>query len=130
MDNYLRFVVNARDRNSGRRQGLFHAAALLERAGTFDTYQTAEYYDIRQWFIDNLKRPSRFAVSARANAKAVALSWFRSNSERHIAKMRDLQRLLEAHGVAVEVLRTRRPGYVLYADDFQIVAYPFAETST
>jgi hypothetical protein len=42
--------------------------------------------------------------------------------------MREYQRVLERHGVAVQMLRTKRAGYVLYRDAHQVVAYPFACT--
>ena len=42
--------------------------------------------------------------------------------------MREYQRLLEAYGQNVVILRTKRPGYVVFEDQYQIVAYPFADT--
>jgi hypothetical protein len=42
--------------------------------------------------------------------------------------MRDFQRLLAAYGTAVEVIKTRRPGCVVYEDEFQIADYPFSDT--
>ncbi len=32
--------------------------------------------------------------------------------------------------VKVEVIRTERPGYIVYEDEFQVTAEPFAETHT
>lgn len=93
-------------------------------------HELAEYHDLRQWFVDNLARPTRFSTSKRPNAQARALSWFKPAGTAHIARMRDLQRLVEGCGVPVTVLRTDRPGYVCYEDDWQIVAYPFADTPT
>lgn len=34
--------------------------------------------------------------------------------------------LLGDYGVFVQVLKTSRPGYVVYEDEFQIVAEPFS----
>jgi hypothetical protein len=31
---------------------------------------------------------------------------------------------------AVKVIKTHRPGYVVYEDEFQIAAYPFSDTPT
>ena len=44
--------------------------------------------------------------------------------------MREFCLLLEEEGVPVEILRTRRPGYILYEDEHQVAAYPFADTPT
>ena len=42
--------------------------------------------------------------------------------------MRECQRILEAHGIVVEMLVTQRPGYIVYEDAYQVAAYPFADT--
>ena len=60
----------------------------------------------------------------------MALSWFRDTAHEHIGKMRDFALILERHGIAVRMIRTDRPGYVLYEDDYQVAAYPFADTPT
>jgi len=42
--------------------------------------------------------------------------------------MREIIRLLESHGISVRMIKTDRPGYVVYEDDHQIVAEPFADS--
>ena len=44
--------------------------------------------------------------------------------------MRVLVQILVAHGIVVEVLRTERPGYIVYEDAYQVAAEPFKETIT
>ena len=44
--------------------------------------------------------------------------------------MRELCRLLNEHGVTTEMLRSERPGYIVFEDEFQIAAEPFFETKT
>lgn len=127
---HIRFVVSQLDPNSGRRQGLFQAAASLEDRGALAAHELDDYRGVVDWFRDNLEKPDRFAISSRPHAKGQALSWFKADSLIHIAKMRDLQRILEAHDVSVDVLRTERPGYVIYEDEHQVAAYPFADTPT
>ena len=46
----------------------------------------------------------------------------------HIRRMREYQQTLETYGLTVEMLRTERPGYIVYEDEHQVVAYPFADT--
>ena len=43
-------------------------------------------------------------------------------------RLRRIAGLLGSVGVPVQELRTTRPGYILYEDDFQIVALPFRDT--
>ena len=80
------------------------------------------------WFKARLLVPTRFSVSSKPHSKAQALSWFRDTAVEHIDRMRDYQRILEAYGLQVQMLRTRRPGYVVFEDEYQVVAYPFADT--
>jgi hypothetical protein len=39
--------------------------------------------------------------------------------------MRELVALLEHKSLAVEELRTERPGYLVYEDEYQVAAMPF-----
>jgi len=127
---YLRFVVADRDPDSGRRTGLFQALDGLRRRGVLDPVSDGEYEVVRQWFNAHLARPERLSPSRRHHGKPQAISWFKSAAAAHIGKMREFEQLLERHGIAVEVIRTERPGYILYEDEFQVAAYPFADTPT
>ena len=42
--------------------------------------------------------------------------------------MRECQRIIEAHGIVVEMLVTEQPDKIVYEDAYQVVAYPFADT--
>jgi hypothetical protein len=42
--------------------------------------------------------------------------------------MREIMVLLGHNDVHVRMIKTTRPGYVLYEDEFQIVAVPFADS--
>jgi hypothetical protein len=44
--------------------------------------------------------------------------------------MYELRRVLEDYGRIVHVVREDRIGYVVYEDDVQVIAEPFAETRT
>ncbi|HTV69742.1 MAG TPA: hypothetical protein VMF90_14505 [Rhizobiaceae bacterium] len=58
------------------------------------------------------------------------MSWFKPTAQEHIEKAFELTTILQQHGYIVEVLRTSRPGYVVYEDAHQIVAEPFFDTPT
>ena len=125
---FLRFVLDGLDQGSGRRQGLFQAAAELEEAGRLDPFEEVRLGELRSWFDENLEKPSSFSRSRRDHAANVALSWFRSTATAHVARMYELAHLLESNGLRVEVQRTRRPGYVVYEDAHQVTAEPYKET--
>lgn len=127
---FLRFVVDEIDPDSGRRRGIIHAAARLRDGPAVTATDRSRLRTLADWFNDHLERPERFNASARAHAKATALSWFKDSAADHLARAWEFVELLSAYGVGVEVLRTKRPGYVAYEDAHQITAHPFADTPT
>jgi hypothetical protein len=127
---FIRFVALNIDRSSGRRQGIFQAAEALRKSGTLSDADHKQLDDIGTWFDARLKKPVRLAVSPRPHSKAQAISWFKDTAHEHIAQMREMQHLLERYGITVEMIKTNRVGYILYEDEFQVAAYPFAETKT
>jgi len=48
----------------------------------------------------------------------------------HLEKIRELAELLDRYDVGIEIVRSERPGYVIYEDDAQIIAEPFRDTPT
>ena len=125
---YVRFVIPCKDENSGRRQGLFQAISDLEHEGVLLPHEQTVYDEIYEWFRKHLKKPRKLARSSKSQAKKVALSWFKDSASEHIKKMHALAQILHAHGVPVEVIRTERPGYVVYEDQYQVTAEPFNDT--
>lgn len=127
---FIRFVIHKRDPDSGRRQGLFQALSDLEDDGILVGNEQDRYREIYDWFRKYLRKPRSFTRSSKPHAKKVALSWFKDTAIQHIDRMRELEQILEVHDVAVDVLHTERPGYVVYEDDFQVAAEPFVDTPT
>ena len=125
---FIRFVIGKLDADSGRLQGLFQAGDELLGSGRMAQDDAEALRATYGWFKANLAVPTRFSVSARPHAKAQAISWFRDTAAEHIKQMRGYQRLLESYGLKVEMLRTTRPGYIVFEDHHQLVAYPFADT--
>lgn len=125
---YLRFVVAERDPDSQQPRGVFQALYRLHRAGELAAHEAAWFAEAEAWFNQHLKRPSRLAGSSRPNAPDRAISWIKASAIEHVSRMRSLAALLEHKGIPVDELRTARPGYVVYEDDYQVATIPFAET--
>ncbi len=125
---FLRFVIANKDPDSARRQGLFQTMATLRDSGALTIDEEASYKQIYEWFTKNLKKPTSFTRSSKPHAKKVALSWFKTGATEHVSRMREVVAILYAHGVDVTELKTSRPGYVVYEDQDQVAAEPFAET--
>jgi hypothetical protein len=127
---FIRFVIKHLDADSGRRQGLFQAAKKLKASADLTASDGKHLEALSSWFNRHLEAPTRLSLSSRPHRKAQAISWFKGSATVHISKMREFQTVLERNGIAVEILTTTRPGYIVYEDRFQVAAYPFADTPT
>lgn len=125
---YVRFVVPDIDTDSQAELGVFNAVWNLRDGGQLDVHEEDEHDRIRKWFNENLEIPTRFTASKPPfhRKKYKAISWFKDSAHEHIARVRSLVMILKNHGVPVRMLRTDRVGYVVYEDEYQIVAEPFA----
>ncbi|HKW16654.1 MAG TPA: hypothetical protein VJO35_04020 [Terriglobales bacterium] len=126
---YLRFVVSEIDEDSERALGVFHALGDLRDAGKLYSHEEEQHDTVRWWFSANLERPTRFTAAKApfCRKKHRALCWFKDTAIIHIAQIRELVWMLESHSVYVRTLKAKRVGYVVYEDEYQIVAEPFAE---
>jgi len=124
---YLRFVVTERDSTSQEPRGVFQAIYRLRRAGELAVHEEAWFAETEDWFSRHLERPVRLTETRRPNAPDRAISWLKASAVDHVSRMRDLVALLEHKGIVVEELRTLRPGYVVYEDEFQVATIPFAD---
>ena len=55
------------------------------------------------------------------------MCWFKPTATEHIAKVREISCILQQNGVYVRLIKAQRPGYVIYEDEYQVVAEPFAD---
>jgi hypothetical protein len=127
---YVRFVTHAIDESSGKRRGVFQAVADLVDANELSEHELEELQSIRKWFNQYLEAPDRFSRSQKSNAAPKAISWYKNSANEHISQMYAMCRILNEHGVRTEMITSARPGYVVFEDEHQIAAVPFAETNT
>ncbi len=130
MPTYIRFVVSDVHRNSAKELGVFHAVLLLREEGKLYAHEEELHDSTRDWFNEHLEKPTRFTASKPPYVRKPnkAISWFKDNATAHISHIRDLVGILENHGITVQMLKTDRVGYVVYEDEFQIVAEPFGDS--
>jgi hypothetical protein len=130
---YIRFVQFALHRASGRRNGFFDAAYDLRNSVHTPGYTAAKLHELLRWFADNLKTPQRFTRSRSKGAlrrNSTGLSWFKDTATDHLEKAHELCAILQEHGYSITILKTDRPGFIVYEDEHQVVAEPFADTPT
>jgi hypothetical protein len=70
-----------------------------------------------------------FVIPERSKTSGYHHGFLRGATD-HIGLAREVVELLRQHDVVVETILTDRPGFLVYEDDFQIVAEPFSETPT
>ncbi|MEO9517334.1 MAG: hypothetical protein ABJG55_16590 [Paracoccaceae bacterium] len=130
---FIRIVRQEPILGVGYRAGFLDAAYDLVYDETTPNKTYRELMTVLYWFSDNLERPSKFNRSSQKGAhlkNTKGLSWFKPTAADHIAKAFELRRVLDDIGIFTSVLRTNRIGYVVYEDEFQVVAEPFADTPT
>lgn len=114
---FVRFVVGADGENHRWLTGIITEARLLRDRGQLAPQQTSWLEDTFAWLNDHLPCPP----FSKSNWGPEAVSWFKDTAEPSIKKMWEIATLLEDHGAAVRLLRSKNPGKVVYEDDFQIV---------
>jgi len=130
---YLRFVCAKPVEGMTSREGFFQAAGELADNPLTDPLVVARVDELRHWFADQLELPERFSRN-RSNGyyrkETKGLSWFKPSATAHIAKAFELKSILDECGFNIEVIKESRIGYVVFEDDYQVVAEPFADTSS
>jgi len=127
---YLRFVVPTIDDDSERMRGVFQAVGDLRGRGLFYPHEEEELDYLRWWFNQYLEKPTRFTTAKPPHyrRKWRAICWFKDSARSHIWQIWGIVAILEDHGIPVRMLKEERVGYVVYEDDYQVAAEPFADT--
>ena len=115
---YIRFVIGLESDSPRIQNGLFTEVAYLKKKGLLETYQIKLVNEIFEFFNSNLPCPP----FSKRNWSIDAISWFKDSAHEYIDRMRDLAVILEENDHVVRVLKTSKPGMILYEDEFQIVS--------
>jgi len=118
---YIRFVINVKDEDSNVEQGIFQAVAQGLEWQTITGSDADELNKLRAWFSENLEKPTSFG----RNKLSLGISWFKVGATEHISRVWEMVHILERNGIYVKKIRTERPGFVVYEDEWQLVAEPF-----
>ena len=130
---YIRFIVPVIHSDSTVETGLLQVAARLAGLNSVSSGDRASLSDHLRWFSANLNKPSRFnKTSSKGYYRRATkgISWFKDKAHEHIRRMHDIKRIAERNGFSVSIVQETRIGYVVYEDEYQVVAEPFADTVT
>ena len=74
-------------------------------------------------FIDPaLAAPDRSKLDTRA------IFWFKADAGEVASRVWELAKIVTRRGVGAEIVKTSRPGYIVYEDNLQVAAIPFRDT--
>lgn len=123
---YLRCVSGATDPDSHVSQGLFQAAYNLRDEGLLEEHERRWFKEVVGWFEKHLKAPSFTDIRLRHDSSVHerVVYWFRPGAKQHIARMREVAVMLKHHGVSHRLLKTDKPGRIVYSDEFQVGPVP------
>jgi hypothetical protein len=115
---YVRLAVPAWHWDTGRGQGIFSIAGLVqERMRLTEAQQQALASSLR-WFNRRLSVPDL--------GDRRAIFWFKFRAVECRRRVMQLARQLGALGIAIELSETIEPGRIVYEDEWQIAAIPQA----
>ena len=118
---YVRFVIGRKDEDSHVEQGVFQAVAQALEWHNITNSDADELNELRAWFSENLEKPTSFG----RDKLRLGICWFKTDATQHISRIWEMVRILERNGIYVKKIRTDKPGYVIYEDEWQLVAEPF-----
>ena len=128
---FIRFVSTRKNILDGSQEGIFQTASAVVWDPMTSSFDAESIKGQLEWFSGHLAVPDRFSRAGPKGAhrrETRGLSWFKPTATEHISKAFALTDLLKKNGCFISLLRTHRPGFIVYEDEFQIVAEPFAET--
>lgn len=118
---FVRFVIDRKDEDSHVAQGIFQAAARALEWQNIKGSDADRLNELRGWFSENLEKPNSFG----RNKLRLGICWFKASSTEHISRIYEMVQVLERNGIGVKKIKTDKPGYVVYEDEWQLVAEPF-----
>ena len=123
---FIRFVSGEIDSDSHVSAGLFTAAHdLLEEAPLSDE-EYDELNDQLTWFDVYLRTPFHYRLKAAWRATR-AICWFKPTAHEYLTRAWAIKEILDRNDVFIWTIKVQRIGYVLYEDEAQVLAEPFAD---
>jgi hypothetical protein len=119
---FVRFVSGTDADNAFRLDGLFTAAWALRGAGELYDHESKWLEEVMNWFNEHLPCPPFRRKLCSGEWTPLAICWFRDDAGEPLLRIWDLVALVREHGTSVRLIKTDRPGKIVYADKYQVVA--------
>jgi hypothetical protein len=114
--------------SDGQLFGIFKAAQHLSDTNQITSPEDDKrLWELFTWFSDKLDLPDKYWRSKNHRPAPKAIAWFKDTADECIKNMHELCAIVQKYGVIVDFVRTTKPGYILYQDDYQVFAEPFKD---
>ena len=125
---FLRFISTEIDEDSQVSMGLFCAAEkLIDEVGLHE-YEYEALMECVDWFGRHLRNPFRYRLDRERRRWAYqSICWFRSTAHEHLRHAWELVQILEERDIIMRMIKTEVPGYIIYEDEAQVLAYPYSD---
>lgn len=117
---YVRFSRPEPHPLSGRRSGIFVVTHALLRRKSLDAHVAEGLDSCVDWFNENLRSPDF------DEARAIFL--FKPDAVACLERIWHLIAYLRQAGIPIEMQSVRKPGRIVYEDEHQVAALPFADS--
>lgn len=116
----IRLALLEVDEDSRTSAGVLTSAYRVMRDDDTTEQDRRALRELLDWFEANLPVPP--ALSYEGTERA--LSWYYPTAKEPIAKTWEIAEILGRQGIQVQLLKTKKPGFVIYRDEHQVVAFP------
>lgn len=123
---YIRFVIGRDPADHRDERGIFQGVALALEWETIIGSDADALRKLQAWFGQHLKKPT----SSGRDEHRFGVCWFKTDATRYIEQIQEMVVILERNGISVQKIKTDKPGYLIYEDDWQLVAELYTRSYT
>ena len=123
---FIRFVSGEIHECSQVSTGLFQTAFELLDDPLLPRGDYIRLWELMDWFNRYLKGPSEYRLRSPWRIER-AISWFKPTAHVYLARAWEMAAILERNNVFIRMVKAQRVGYILYEDEAQVFAQPFAD---
>ena len=117
---YLRFQGRVPNLGTASKLGIFQLAFELRDRIDLPDYAFKELERNLSWLKANLKSPEILDYAGHHRA----ISWFKDCAKEPLERIWSIKAILEDFGYPIDLIKTDKPGGLIYEDGWQIVAKP------
>ena len=123
---FIRFVSGEIHECSHVSTGVFQTAFELMDDPLLPRGDYIRLWELMDWFNKYLRGPSEYRLRSPWRIER-AISWFKPTAHVYLARAWEMAAILERNNVFIRMIKAHRAGYILYEDEAQVFAQPFAD---